>query len=55
MIFSWREISVPKEYLVEIIDKMDVDQDGNVSIKEVISMMKTWRKEIKKASKFLKE
>ena len=55
MIFSIKSISVPKSYLVDIIDRLDADQDGNISVKEVISMMKAWKKEIKKASKFLKE
>ena len=55
MIFSLKDVKVPKSYLTEIVEDLDADKDGYISIKEVISMMKAWKAEIKKASKFLKE
>mgnify|MGYP002516847681 CR=1 FL=1 len=52
MIFGsiWK-IGIPKKTLISILDKMDADEDGFVTIGEVRSLLKRYGKDAKSSLK----
>ena len=51
MIFGIWKIGIPKKTLIEILDKMDADEDGFVTIGEVRDVLKRYAKDFKSAGK----
>lgn len=48
----WRKISVPKENLLALIEKMDADSDGYISLGEVKDMLKTYGQAVRRSVRF---
>lgn len=48
----WRKISVPKENLLALIEKMDADSDGYISLGEVKDMLKTYGQAVRRSARF---
>lgn len=38
--WAWGNISIPRQELVNIIDSLDVDEDGEITLGEVIKLIK---------------
>ena len=51
MIFGIWKIGIPKKTLIAILDKMDADEDGFVTIGEVRSLLKRYGKDAKSSLK----
>lgn len=48
----WRKISVPKENLLALIEKMDADSDGYISLGEVKDMLKIYGQAVRRSARF---
>ena len=48
----WRKISVPKENLLALIEKMDADSDGYISLGEVKDMLKAYGQAVRRSARF---
>lgn len=53
MIITWlsRKIKINKQDLIEIVDQMDKDKDGYISVSELIIEVKGWWKQNKESHK----
>ena len=51
MIFGIWKIGIPKKTLIEILDKMDADEDGFVTVGEVRDLLKRYAKDAKSSLK----
>ena len=53
MILTWlsRKIKINKQDLIEIVDQMDKDKDGYISISELVIEVKRWWKQNKESRK----
>lgn len=51
MIFGIWKIGIPKKTLISILDKMDADEDGFVTIGEVRDILKRYGKDAKSSLK----
>ena len=53
MILTWlsRKIKINKQDLIEIVDQMDKDKDGYISVSELIIEVKRWWKQNKESHK----
>lgn len=51
MIFGIWKIGIPKKTLISILDKMDADEDGFVTIGEVKDILKRYGKDAKSSLK----
>lgn len=49
-----KKLAVPKADLVSIIESMDADRDGYISLDEVVELAKKWKDELKTARKYWK-
>lgn len=49
-----KKLAVPKADLVSIIEAMDADRDGYISLDEVVELAKKWKDELKTARKYWK-
>ena len=50
----WK-LEVPKDRLVQLIDKMDADEDGYVSFGEVRDLLKEYGVKLKRSMRFAKK
>ena len=50
----WK-LEVPKDRLVQLIDKMDADEDGYVSFGEVRDLLKGYGVKLKRSMRFAKK
>lgn len=46
------KISVPKDRVIALIEKMDGDQDGYISIAEIEAVLRTYGKAVKRSMRF---
>lgn len=53
MILTWlsKKIKINKQDLIEIVDQMDKDKDGYISISELIIEVKRWWKQNRESRK----
>lgn len=53
MILAWlsQKVKINKQDLIEIVDQMDKDKDGYISISELIIEVKRWWKQNKESHK----
>ena len=42
--WAWGNISIPRQELVNIIDALDVDEDGEITLGEVVKLIKMFGK-----------
>lgn len=47
----WK-LSVPKERVIALIEKMDADNDGYVSFEELRDLLKDYAKAVKRSARF---
>lgn len=52
MFSSLWKISAPKERILALVEKMDVDDDGYISFGEVRDLLKKYAKAIKRSARF---
>lgn len=48
----WRKISVPKENLLALIERMDADTDGYITLGEVRDVLKTYGQAVRRSARF---
>ena len=53
MIMTWlsKKVKINKQDLIEIVDQMDKDKDGYISVSELIIEVKRWWKQNKESRK----
>ncbi len=53
MIMTWlsKKVKINKQDLIEIVDQMDKDKDGYISISELVIEVKRWWKQNKESRK----
>lgn len=53
MIMTWlsKKVKINKQDLIEIVDQMDKDKDGYISISELVIEVKRWWKQNKESHK----
>jgi len=51
MNFGIKKIAIPKESLLKLIDAVDADQDGFVTVGEAMSLIKRYAKDAKASLK----
>ena len=47
-----KDVTVPKENLIKLIDEMDQDSDGFVSLGEVKDLVKKYKKAVFRSARF---
>lgn len=52
MFSSLWKISAPKERILALVEKMDVDDDGYISFGEVRDLLKRYAKAVKRSARF---
>lgn len=55
MIFGIWKIAIPKAAILRLIDAMDADSDGYLTIGEIRDLLKKYGKDVKSSLKFVKE
>ena len=51
MCFNWKKIGISKNNLVDMINRLDVNQDGNVEIEEILYFLKYYAKTVRRKQK----
>ena len=53
MIMTWlsKKVKINKQDLIEIVDQMDKDKDGYISVSELVIEVKRWWKQNKESRK----
>lgn len=50
---AFKNLKVKKEYMHRLIDEMDTDSDGYISLRETAESVRVWGRKLKKAMKYL--
>lgn len=50
----YRKVAVPKENLIGLIEQVDANNDGYVTLEEIANLLKAYSASVRKAQKYIK-